>query len=121
MARQGGRIRPTISPLRDLWFKFKFQAACRQEFELAYIQLPRRVLPVEVISCLLRQRESIPDPFELLKCYGFPTQAGWQIDLNSPFREPQGLTTLRNSDQIDSVTPACLAIALATAGVLCET
>jgi hypothetical protein len=34
-----------------------------------------------------------------------PAQAGWQIDLNSPFREPQGLTTLRNSDQIDPVIP----------------
>jgi len=33
-----------------------------------------------------------------------PARAGWQIDLNSPFREPQGLSTLRNSDQIDSVT-----------------
>jgi hypothetical protein len=31
-----------------------------------------------------------------------PAQAGWQIDLNSPFREPQGLTNLKNSDQIDS-------------------
>jgi len=29
-----------------------------------------------------------------------------QIDLNSPFREPQGLTTLRNSDQIDSGSSA---------------
>jgi hypothetical protein len=29
-------------------------------------------------------------------------QAGWQIDLNSLFREPQDLETLRNSDQIDS-------------------
>ena len=28
--------------------------------------------------------------------------ARWQIDLNSLFREPQGLATLRNSDQIDS-------------------
>jgi hypothetical protein len=43
-----------------------------------------------------------------------------QIDLNSLFREPQDLTTLRNSDQIDSGNPACLAIALATAGALCE-
>ncbi len=34
-----------------------------------------------------------------------PAQAGWQIDLNSPFREPQGLSTLRNSDQIDSGNP----------------
>jgi hypothetical protein len=34
-----------------------------------------------------------------------PAQAGWQIDLDSPFREPQGRTTLRNSDQIDSGTP----------------
>jgi hypothetical protein len=42
-----------------------------------------------------------------------PAPAGWHFDLNSPFREPlglvlgverpQGLSTLRNSDQIDSV------------------
>jgi hypothetical protein len=31
-----------------------------------------------------------------------PAPAGRQIDLNSLFREPQDLKTLRNADQIDS-------------------
>jgi hypothetical protein len=68
MARQGGRIRQTISPLRDI--------------------------------------RSHPDPIEWLTWFLNPRASGMQIDLNSPFREPQGLTTLMNSDQIDSGNPA---------------
>ena len=43
-----------------------------------------------------------------------PALAAWQIDLNSPFREPQDLSTLRNSDQIDSVNSASSVRAIKT-------